>query len=93
MRGDVPDSELLISAGGAFSPHAWGCTALDILHTAGVVVFPTCVGMYRSTTGGIRPLERFPHMRGDVPDRIAWTGSQAAFSPHAWGCTGKPGAD
>ena len=51
----------------AFSPQAWGCTAVIIDDGLRYLVFPTGVGVYRLVTRVPSPRKRFPHRRGGVP--------------------------
>ncbi len=66
-RGDVPTFSTLSAPSSTFSPHAWGCS----VHLQGrrriQGVFPTRVGMFRSTNSHCRRRHGFPHTRGDVP--------------------------
>ena len=43
--------------------------------------------MFRSRTTSADMDGGFPHTRGDVPCVVIPTTVQAAFSPHAWGCS------
>ncbi len=46
-RGGVPAHGEKLEQLQAFSPHAWGCTAVLVGDALGDVVFPTRVGVYR----------------------------------------------
>ena len=54
----------------------------------GRCVFPTCVGMVRTSSRGCSRLLSFPHMRGDGPCLPSGESAALRFSPHAWGWSG-----
>ncbi len=86
-RGDGPSSRSPCATVMSFSPHAWGWTALRRrdLHTRSV--FPTRVGMDRSSRIPNLLLLSFPHTRGDGPMQSQISQQKIEFSPHAWGWT------
>ena len=67
MRGDGPFLNSLLISREAFSPRAWGWSAMTALQHFGNCVFPTCVGMVRSRAEWLEAMEGFPHVRGDGP--------------------------
>jgi len=87
-RGDVPISCVRVVSYTLFSPRAWGCSGWSRREPCAPAVFPTRVGMFRSTPWPKPASTGFPHARGDVPLRgepLQWRGQ---FSPRAWGCSG-----
>ena len=85
MRGDGPDLKATTKHVATFSPHAWGWSGFTLDTPKNWEVFPTCVGMVRSTTVLISLSMSFPHMRGDGPS-LPWRYDfERRFSPHAWG--------
>ena len=89
MRGDVPFNCPGRASGGTFSPHAWGCSAVEELYKGRPVVLPTCVGMFRRCDRAPSWRACSPHMRGDVPLKPSPHSVANLFSPHAWGCSGR----
>ncbi len=86
-RGDGPPNLPNFLEFVAFSPHAWGWTARCKNRCGYTRVFPTRVGMDRSSVRWSRRDFCFPHTRGDGPIGT-WPGGEAGmFSPHAWGWT------
>ena len=84
-RGDGP-----IEKGGSnerrvFSPPAWGWSGVSFALSSQNEVFPTRVGMVRSSPSASTPAPRFPHPRGDGPGEPARRRGGEAFSPPAWG--------
>ena len=86
-RGDVPLRGFRTDAPASFSPLTWGCSAWRGQRGEGQRVFPTHVGMFRTTWTGTRGTSRFPHSRGDVPSAEARYGRRRSFSPLTWGCS------
>jgi len=70
-----------------FSPHAWGWTVSPRRQRAGILVFPTRVGVDRSMRERLPLLRSFPHTRGGGPRRTLLIRAGLWFSPHAWGWT------
>ena len=70
------------------SPHAWGWSGHLLLTEGGHRVFPTRVGMVRSSRILSASPARFPHTRGDGPRQKAGPPGCRRFSPHAWGWSG-----
>ena len=86
-RGDVPWRVTVSGKPFSFSPHAWGCSVVQLHMGAARRVFPTRVGMFRQYNFWSLCRSRFPHTRGDVPLARAMIGRAGKFSPHAWGCS------
>ena len=86
-RGDGPRSGRRSIRSFRFSPHPWGWTDRPMLAGPQRRVFPTPVGMNRLTSASRRYLARFPHTRGDGPDRERPPEPSSPFSPHPWGWT------
>ena len=87
--GDVPPGAPSRRGPVGFSPRLWGCSGVGDAFRDGVAVFPTPVGMFR-TSGRARPSSTcFPHACGDVPPMVPWTSSRLLFSPRLWGCSGR----
>ena len=66
-RGDVPRPDYARPATLPFSPLTWGCSGRWRMAHHLARVFPTHVGMFRSSTPSRALSIRFPHSRGDVP--------------------------
>jgi hypothetical protein len=84
-RGDGPDSLAAKFLLNEFSPHAWGWSGHRRLGSAGVLVFPTRVGMVRDIFTFLPIVCSFPHTRGDGPYPPPIKSNCSRFSPHAWG--------
>ncbi len=69
----------------AFSPRAWGWSAVEQPKGADVCVLPTRVGMVRRMNAIENEVKGSPHARGDGPFCLAPTGRHQRFSPRAWG--------
>ena len=52
------------------SPCAWGCFLRRLIRWASKSVFPTCVGVFPTKTGGGRVVASLPHVRGGVFERM-----------------------
>ena len=70
-----------------FSPHAWGWTFSLASSMCLSIVFPTRVGVDRSTPSRFTATPRFPHTRGGGPNVGRTAPKSGTFSPHAWGWT------
>ena len=66
-RGDGPVNDLRACFELVFSPHPWGWTARGPRRLSGPQVFPTPVGMDRTSTHTPTNRGGFPHTRGDGP--------------------------
>ncbi len=69
-RGDVPETLSNERRADRFSPQAWGCSDCYGGHPEWHIVFPTSVGMFRSTGSRCIIMVSFPHKRGDVPSKL-----------------------
>ncbi|SVR64844.1 Domain of uncharacterised function (DUF2825) [Klebsiella pneumoniae] len=68
------------------SPRTWGCFYGLNDFKAGVIVFPTHVGVFLKSASSCRSAAGLPHARGGV-SRSTWTASRPwASSPRTWGC-------
>jgi hypothetical protein len=88
MCGDVPDAAIVTAMIVDFSPPAWGWPVDRQIHHHIGRVFPTRVGMARHTTIRCADQRRFPHPRGDGPQRLQDHHKLSPFSPPAWGWPG-----
>ena len=88
MRGDVPRFRTSHGVSLWFSPHARGCSELDVVLKAAGVVFPACAGMFLESSQRERNKKCFPRMRGDVPEEQDLLNGDGTFSPHTRGCSG-----
>ena len=86
-RGDVPRQSSHSLKATSFSPHTWGCSALRRAVQQAGRLFPTHVGMFRSSGARSTPSATFPHTRGDVPPDEGIFLEMVFFSPHTWGCS------
>ncbi len=84
-RGDGPDIRQLSEVPVRFSPHAWGWSVGGGEIRRRHFVFPTRVGMVRTTLTTGEEGWRFPHTRGDGPHAVNGFIRELVFSPHAWG--------
>ncbi len=87
-RGDGPPISSTASPVAWFSPHAWGWPDQSRFRAVRQPVFPTRVGMARSTARPRNHAPRFPHTRGDGPGGDGLANFAGKFSPHAWGWPG-----
>ncbi len=88
-RGDGPALQDSACAHPAYSPHAWGWTETRRREATPRLVFPTRVGMDRRVKRTSLKNHGIPHTRGDGPRRRSLILVLAAYSPHAWGWTGR----
>ena len=89
-RGDGPPPTIAETPAVGFSPRAWGWSGLHLHPRHRRHVFPTRVGMVRTTATRRSPAIRFPHARGDGPDFWHRQTLPDAFSPRAWGWSAHP---
>ena len=81
MRGDVPKSAGEIRKLDRFSPHARGCSVIGPSPYHHKPVFPACAGMFRFQQKLSSCKERFPRMRGDVPNWLEAVGVELSVFP------------
>ena len=90
VRGDVPGRVSVHRRRGKFSPRARGCSraaqSCNRIHT----VFPACAGMFRRRRCSNTRCNRFPRVRGDVPNTLREDLEHKTFSPRARGCSEEP---
>ena len=86
MRGGVSYSSSTYRGGIRSSPHAWGCFFYRAFFVGGVLVFPTCVGVFPRRPTGLKWRHGLPHMRGGVSQARRDKIRRQQSSPHAWGC-------
>lgn len=67
VRGNGPGPAGAVKRDSSFSPHAWGCAAGCPILCGDSSVFPTRVGMDRSTRTRRPFILRLPHTCGDGP--------------------------
>ena len=87
-RGDGPCQNQRHEAAKRCSPRAWGWTGDCDVSLSRCLVFPTGVGMDRTSTATAGPSSRVPHGRGDGPETSVEYGNEKWCSPRAWGWTG-----
>ena len=68
------------------SPRAWGCFYGRPEDCFGLIVFPTCVGvfLFLASVAGFVP--SLPHVRGGVSVLACSIAAPSRSSPRAWGC-------
>ena len=84
-RGDGPWVSGTTATRTPISPPAWGWPGGPRLIHGFRSDFPTRVGMAPRKTSGCASTRRFPHPRGDGPDRCLVELMGLAISPPAWG--------
>ncbi len=84
-RGDGPAALIDDADKREFSPPAWGWSAACGAGLRSGDVFPTRVGMVRSSGPLPYCFIRFPHPRGDGPRLVHLGPRTVMFSPPAWG--------
>ncbi len=89
--GDGPAGDTLLDRLLRFSPRVWGWSAFQQGQPAGLVVFPTGVGMVRLINAAATTGVRFPHGCGDGPGARVASFTPLAFSPRVWGWSGEGG--
>ena len=87
--GDVPGCRKFELDPVRFSPRLWGCSVRPPRNRQTRQLFPTPVGMFRTTTSSSFPRAPFPHACGDVPLYNAGVAVADHFSPRLWGCSGR----
>ena len=87
-RGDGPQTGMTVANRIPFSPRPWGWSAGSRGRPPGTRVFPTPVGMVRIDIALPAFLPRFPHARGDGPNRRQVLACDRWFSPRPWGWSG-----
>ena len=88
VRGDGPTRRAGSNRADEFSPRAWGWSESPGQSQTHDRVFPTCVGMVRTSSGRKAHSLRFPHVRGDGPVKPTCPLGTTMFSPRAWGWSG-----
>ena len=84
-RGDGPSCRAFLLEEWQISPPAWGWPDPVPATAAPPRDFPTRVGMARSPNAYPQLPDRFPHPRGDGPDRQWQQVCRVTISPPAWG--------
>ncbi len=87
-RGDGPFPVASSSPSWEFSPRPWGWSGHRADDVTPSTVFPTPVGMVRSTSNQQKPQQSFPHARGDGPRMRCSPSHLLWFSPRPWGWSG-----
>ncbi len=87
MRGDRPSSSRETTGPNKFTPHARGSTGSRIHHIHGILVYPACAGIDRSSGPTAWPSSSLPRMRGDRPTEDDGYIVSKGFTPHARGST------
>mgnify|MGYP000984828035 CR=1 FL=1 len=93
IRGDVPAYSQRLKARQRFSPHTRGCSAVTPIIPTIIEVFPAYAGMFPPGGALERHGQRFPRIRGDVPDRQTYEIYSTVFSPHTRGCSANASAN
>ncbi len=84
-RGDGPASQIIHGHDEAFSPPAWGWSAVRRPEPRDGLVLPTRVGMVRTPSTFTSSIWSSPHPRGDGPRSAEILKRGNTFSPPAWG--------
>ena len=84
-RGDGPIYRALVSPLAKCSPQAWGWPTGTVATYRINYVFPTGVGMARSSRAASPCTRSVPHRRGDGPAKHTPTALKGSCSPQAWG--------
>ncbi len=87
MRGDRPTKLRFYLLRSAFTPHARGSTAIEVIIRARDAVYPACAGIDRAAYRAVADLDSLPRMRGDRPLIIRHRFRLSVFTPHARGST------
>ena len=87
VRGDVPQGGIQVVEGFLFSPRARGCSFIHPDFGYVDWVFPACAGMFLGFDRPRANPNRFPRVRGDVPDVKTGYPTWYVFSPRARGCS------
>ena len=68
------------------SPRPWGC--FFVLSSSADLdkVFPTPVGVFLYVSELLKVLDRLPHARGGVSEKLTEIGAHEVSSPRPWGC-------
>ena len=86
-RGDGPREDRSGHGEGECSPRTWGWTGSRNHRERSGHVFPTHVGMDRSSSAGWTSSLRVPHARGDGPTNTESGTNLTTCSPRTWGWT------
>ena len=86
-RGDGPSITDVDGLYTMYSPRPWGWTGWRREKVEGCLVFPTPVGMDRSSRWWRRRPRSIPHARGDGPLRAPLQDRKVVYSPRPWGWT------
>src|ERR1035438_9401013 len=84
-RGDGPVVTEVLYMNTSYSPPAWGWSDSRELRRRLPAVFPTRVGMVRSSPPATAKSSRIPHPRGDGPVILVMGLEPHRYSPPAWG--------
>ena len=84
-RGDGPVEAFAHQHSDAYSPHAWGWSAVMKSVGKPEMIFPTRVGMVRNASLQTTVNANIPHTRGDGPENGFDENQVRKYSPHAWG--------
>ena len=87
VRGDVPFFQFDDGLCTVFSPRARGCSFESCIHSAHIIVFPACAGMFPYMLITYCMEKSFPRVRGDVPVAVNLRSPASTFSPRARGCS------
>ena len=77
----------MVTADELFSPHTRGCSFAYPACKRSCRVFPAYAGMFPVVAHCDHTGERFPRIRGDVPDGLVAATGAIEFSPHTRGCS------
>ncbi|SYE96427.1 Domain of uncharacterised function (DUF2825) [Klebsiella pneumoniae] len=89
-RGGVSVKERIGSSVLMSSPRTWGCFWCTTPAIYPSAVFPTHVGVFLTTPGGMITYDSLPHARGGV-SISEWPNDAAVWSsPRTWGCFWNP---
>ena len=81
MRGGVSSILSFSLEKKGSSPHAWGCFYHYRFRLYMILIFPTCVGVFRITCLAHTADMNLPHMRGGVSRRHGYLADAADIFP------------
>ena len=84
-HGDDPGTFFNLTLERLFSPRSWGWSEPLRSLPAALAIFPTLVGMARTTTRSCAPATCFSHARGDGPMAMGYFDEHRPFFPRSWG--------
>ncbi len=89
--GGGPRGTPLLSPVIEYSPRMWGWTVRPVRRVVLHIVFPTDVGVDRSTGRDRKTSQSIPHGCGGGPLTTGWGARSRVYSPRMWGWTADNG--